>query len=88
MEASSFFSTGASSIRAVWMMASPETPSGSETTGPTCSATRSWILTGSSASRLCAASAWAIRPDSGSTSRLVGVRGGTMMSTPSPRSSR
>jgi hypothetical protein len=70
------------------MMDSPETPSASETTGPTCSAIRSWIRAGPSVRELCAASERASRLVSGSMSRLVGVRGGTITRTPSPRSSR
>jgi hypothetical protein len=87
VRASSRFSTGASRMRAAWMMDSPDTPSASETTGPTCRAILSWIFAGSSATELWQARESASRVVSGSASRLVGVPGGTMTSTPSPRSS-
>jgi len=77
----------ASSIRDVLMIASPEMPRASLTTGPTSMATRSWIRMASAYVLLCLRSAGGNPLRRHSTTCWVGTSGRTTMSTPSPRSS-
>src|SRR6266508_2084147 len=69
--ASESLRTEASSIRAVWMIAWPLSPSGSWSTGPTCKAPRSWMRTGAATRRVYRLSLRARRGSSGSTKATV-----------------